>query len=781
LHLRQAKLDTAFYYLDMAANFYAEIGKPCENYAFVINNLGNIYLSQGNYEKAERAYQKSAAMRLDVYGPHYPHLGEPFNNLGCVCAIKRRFVESEMYYKLALFVRSNYYGPEWYDLVYSLNGLGELYVGQQRYFEADSLFRRALNISEKEFDSTHFMISWCKRNLGILAGCRGWFSRAKAHFHEALQIDVKIYGADNPLLADDYKYLAMIYAASADYKLSLNYYNKSLTAKHDLVKYVFPSASMDQKMKYVTEYQLIDHSLLTLAINSGSGKVIKAALEMVLRGKAFVIDALSKERQIAFDSPDESIQALNEHYNEIRGELSTLILFGPTPLNAENYPDSVRRLVALSDSLETELSLGCAAARDPGKAAKVTSTDVARTLPENGVLWDFLYYQPADFREICGKPDEVKPGRYLAFKLDQGGDISLFDLGEAAGIDSLILLTRSMLYDIGTGRDSFSMQKSEKNLKQVTTRLHKLIFEPLADGLADNSEILIAPDGKLNLIPFEILPCANGKYAVENYSISYLSSGRDLTRFGGERTSSGWAMLVADPDFNLSKNSQAASSRLRSTTDCQNMTFSPLPLTREEMDSIANILQRMSEFEVRKYYGDMALEEIFKRLEQSPAIMNIATHAFFCEEENGIYKNPLLLAGIVLAGANRTGRHNGNGDDGILTAFEISGLNFTNTELAVLSACETGLGEVKNGEGVFGLRRAFQLAGVKAVLMSLWQVPDKETSKLMIAFYRNWLGGMSKKEAFRQSVLEVIRVQREETGCAHPFFWGAFVLTGNPR
>ncbi|MEW6413532.1 MAG: CHAT domain-containing protein, partial [Candidatus Zixiibacteriota bacterium] len=126
-------------------------------------------------------------------------------------------------------------------------------------------------------------------------------------------------------------------------------------------------------------------------------------------------------------------------------------------------------------------------------------------------------------------------------------------------------------------------------------------------------------------------------------------------------------------------------------------------------------------------------------------------------------------------------RSTNDGDDGILTALEVSGLNFVGTDLAVLSACESGVGDLVDGEGIFGLRRAFQHAGVNSIVMSLWSVPDRETSQLMEGFYRRWLGGESKRDALRGSALELLNQSRAKRGCGHPLLWGGFILAGNPN
>ena len=193
------------------------------------------------------------------------------------------------------------------------------------------------------------------------------------------------------------------------------------------------------------------------------------------------------------------------------------------------------------------------------------------------------------------------------------------------------------------------------------------------------------------------------------------------------------------------------------------------------------------------YTGELALQEVLDRL-RSPRVVHVATHGFFLPDPAdaaqqsmpsgdppiGI-QDPMLRSGLFFAGADRaeSGADPAAGlDDGVLTAYQTAQLDLQGTELVVLSACETGLGEQKNGEGVFGLRRGLQEAGAEAVLMSMWSVPDKETQELMALFYQKWLGGLYKHEALRQAQMKERETVRQRYGKDLPFYWGAFVLVG---
>jgi CHAT domain-containing protein len=224
-------------------------------------------------------------------------------------------------------------------------------------------------------------------------------------------------------------------------------------------------------------------------------------------------------------------------------------------------------------------------------------------------------------------------------------------------------------------------------------------------------------------------------------------------------------------------------------TECLTALFNPLPATSVEGQAIADLLRQNTGLGLDYIAGAEASESRLKNLSGAPSILHLATHGYYCSgagfaDYEQIAENPLLYTGLALSGANRAiaGELDPTVDleDGILTSLEASGLDLYGTDLVVLSACQTGLGEVANGEGVYGLRRAFQLAGANSVIMSMFNIPDQSTVSLMEKFYSNWLSGDSKSTALRDASLAVINERRQSSGTAHPLFWGGFILVGDP-
>ncbi len=396
--------------------------------------------------------------------------------------------------------------------------------------------------------------------------------------------------------------------------------------------------------------------------------------------------------------------------------------------------------------------------------------------------------------------------------------MGLIDLGEAAPIDAAI--------------KEFRARIMRHDAAEAAKTLYDLAFAPLLPELGEVKDIFISPDGNLNLIPFEVLIGPDGRFLIEDYTFTYLAAGRDLIGNIEPVVSTQPPLIIGDPDFDFSPGIERrasvdakaeSSNRLKPASDgalpvseqvlsergshtMSGFTFKRLPGTRDEVEAI----QVLFGTDQSVLYTDRdALEEALLDAE-APRILHLATHGFFLEDQElptdargrGLslwgaergpkivhdpqaaqkavsFENPLLRSGIVLAGVNpsvKAGR-----SDGVVTAEKILSLKLQGTELVVLSACETGLGDIQVGEGVYGLRRVFLQAGAQSLVMSLWSVPDNETKELMTQFYRNFLSGdMPRNQALRQAMLQQMDIVKQRYGNPDPFYWGAFIFLGAP-
>jgi CHAT domain-containing protein/Tfp pilus assembly protein PilF len=771
--------------------------------AQIMQVLAGAYANMGRYDESREMYEQALDMKRRVLGDENADVAKNLTGLGVLMKYLGDYVEAEKLHRQAWAMQKKIYSRDNRFTAQSIGNVASMLYMQGKYAEAESLFTQAALIMEDELGPEQHDIANLWDGLACCVSAQGGLNRADTLHMRALYIREQVYGSRHPNVAKNMMDMAELYVAMGDYERSLAVYRRFLTLRQDFIRYAFSYSSEEQKLRWLKRYPLTAPSLFSLALAGSDTAATHLALEMILRAKAIVLDAVMAEKKAAFCTYNATVRDMLSRRADICTEIATLSLAHDKP---EAVRDSLERLYAFQDSLESDISHVCSPFRDELLSYHFQTSEIAAALPEDAVLWEFVKYKPYDFERYGNDEQKYGPERYLVFVLSPNGKVDLTDLGEASLIDDLITAARKMLYDTGGRANSAMSAEYERRLQDVTQQLHALLFAPLQDYAEGRTAIFISPDGAINLMPFEILPDDSGQYVIETYRTCYLASGRDLLKFKQPAVETNEVILIADPDFELAgitseelANETSAenivnadlilANPLRGAVDCLGREFLPLRYGRQETTAITRICSDMGKLTVREYYDRQAREEVLKQLDSPPEILHIVTHGFCCssslEATYNLLQHPLLRSGLVFAGANRTIRgttRTGSLDeDGILSAFELSGLNLSGTQLVVLSACESGVGETFTGEGVFGIRRAFQHAGSESILMSLLKVPDRETSVLMEGFYRRWLGGMSKRDALRQSALEILRNCREKRGHGHPLLWGGFVLAGNPE
>jgi len=403
-------------------------------------------------------------------------------------------------------------------------------------------------------------------------------------------------------------------------------------------------------------------------------------------------------------------------------------------------------------------------------------------------------------------------------------------IADAAAVDRLVVRWRTT-----TAREALAAGRASKageaSYRKVAEELRRTVWDPVARHLGAAKHVFVVPDAALNLVTLAALPVGETRYLVEEIpALHYLTAERDLLP-PDNVNSHGGLLALSNPDFDdrqlfaalgspRSRAAVAAEGRTAagfrgSRSACgsfQSMHFQRLPASAQETDQIVRLWEERakdasslhlasdSTESVQSFTGPAANETMFKRSASGHRVVHLATHGFFLGGDCGsaaespaadhpssasraaTRENPLLLSGLVLAGANHRESAGLDEDDGILTAEEIATLDLRGTEWAVLSACDTGTGEIRAGEGVFGLRRAFQLAGARTVIMSLWPVEDETTRQWMTAMYRlRFTEGQSTVQSVNDASLELLRQRRVRGESTHPFYWAGFIAAGDWR
>jgi len=772
--------------------------------AVALRDLGDLYILQGKYTQAEQFHKRALAINEKELGPFHPYLAWNLNSLGKIYIDLGMYAQAEKSLERALDIRERILGVDHMDVTSSLDILALAYGRQSKIDMAEDLYNRSLTIKEKALGSNHLAAASSLHNLGAICLEQGKLNQADTLFEKSLAIYRNLMGSDNPGVAYILEHQSQLHRYQGNYmeamhlaKRAFNIRKKNFAAnavtlsEKDAVTYSqFIRSSMDN---YFTCY---------FNVKDKNDKVTSSAINIALSGKGRISDELFKRQKILIEEKDSTVVALVDSLKIYKYQLSRLFVKGPGE-DMAGYKKEIDSLNMLIDELEAELAMKGAGFRRQHTYEDAGADQISSFMPENSVLIEYIKYNHLH------NPDSSSPG-YLAIILTDENQPDIIDLGETSGIDSLVDLYRKhMLRVSGYGT---LLEDDLREYQDISVRIYNRIWRPIEDYLTGNELVLIAPDGALNMISFAGLLDAEGRYLVEDYTIHYLSCGRDLIRFQETTIPADGLFAMGDPDYNApavagltdSLEFDGSANALVYCADgnvrmaCRGfdgLLLNPLPSTRSEIQNILASWSKSTDEPALAYYGHDACERLFKALAPGNRVIHLATHGYFLGGEcwpklrdtrfhsnlNFAGENPLLLSGLFLAGANdHTWESDTLGiEDGILTAYEVSAMDLSGTELVVLSACETGLGKVEQGEGVYGLRRAFQMAGAKTVVSALWPVSDKWTAKLMSGLYD--LNGKTLPQQFRNLQLDLIDELRDGNEIDHPVSWGAFIAQGDWR
>lgn len=587
----------------------------------------------------------------------------------------------------------------------------------------------------------------------------------------------KQYGKKHPAYTTSRSSLAQLYSAMGDIPKATQNFDVALeAAEHDLINVLRTGTENDHAVYFAKNGYQLDMAInFAVTVAPSSPAAARLALTTLLRRKGRVLDAAAASMATIRSKLSPEDKKLLDQLADARTKLSKLTVAGPTPGQGDDY---AKQVAALEDSIQKlEIDIGKKSAQYRAAVQSIDLAPIQKLIPKDARLVELVNFQPNDPKAAyqIGKPMPAR--HFAAFVLGRTGDPAVVDLGPAAAIDEAVEKFRKAV-------------SNPKNTKvtELGNALYKLTIGKL--GLGATQEVLIAPDGTLNVVPFSALVDDQGKLLLERFNFTYLTSGRDLLRLQVKSKAQGGGVIFADPAFDATGTKSSDGSRGARAAELQGLSWPQLPGTGQEADEVEKTFTGLQE-----YRGDKATEAAIKAL-HGPKILHLATHGFFLNDEPvkksraaepapsvGMFvqqqlpqqsgaENPLLRSGIALAGANKL---QSGEEDGILTSMEASGLDLWGTKLVVLSACDTGNGKVTNGEGVYGLRRALVIAGAEGLVMSLWQVDDFATRDLMAGYYARLKAGKPRSSALRDIQREIAAKPKY----AHPYYWAAFVAAGD--
>jgi CHAT domain-containing protein/Tfp pilus assembly protein PilF len=761
-----------------------------------LNGLALLYHSMGQYARAEPLMVRALAILEMSKTPDYPSIALILDSLAINYREMSQYSRAFALQELALAIREKQLGPEHPDTAQSLNNLAVLYQIQGQYAQAEPLFTRALVISEKAEGPEHPSTAISLNNLAEIYRNMGQYARAEPLYRRALAIKEKVNGPDDPSTGNSLHNLAMYLGIQHKPSLAMPLMVRASTIAERNIATTFLILSEQQKLQFVKEHEFEVHGMISLIHRqlSTNPEAIRSALDLVLSRKGIVFDAQARQQDAIARSLDPETKKLWDALSNQRSELAKLMQNKPEKMSGEDYQKRIASYQSEIGKLEGQLASKSALIAQDLKQRKITTKEVAQTLGKDGALVEYTKIQDYDWEH--GKWSDT--WRYLAFVLHGDGKIQMVDLGEAGALETTVQAALKPIGIVGTGNDQ----------QQDATRiLHQALWQPIAAAVGEASKIVFSPDGLLNLVPFAAMQDADGHYLIENRQVSYVTSGRDLTKGDLGIKPETELYLAANPTFDLVAQANPAAASEEPTRGAVRsvsfgMHFSPLPGTAKEAEQIPNYLKGKHTVLTGK---DATEDSVLNT--RRPRVMHLSTHGFFLADQAAItqgtrgasqiesdqpqahnsanasalpqgYENPLVRSGLAFAGANHAGDAKG-GRDGLLTALEVSGMDLHGTDLVTLSACETGRGEVKSGEGVFGLRRAFALAGTAHLMMSLWPVSDDVTAQQMQSFYQLYGKKTNPAAALRQAQLATIAELRSKRGQAEPALWAPFIVQGN--
>lgn len=797
-------------------------GSTHPNYAGIQLEMANLYLSLGNYSAAEILLQESRRIFQGKYGKVHPDYAAATQNLATLYEATSKDSLAEAFFKEALQIDLKILDKYHPDYAVSLNNLASFYQNTGYNEKALPLLEESLSISRNVYGKEHPSYIATLLNLSILYQDDEQYQKAEAMIEEALALRKKVLGELHP----DYAYAlyskAVLYHHMKRYQEAIPIFHEAVSSYIRQIKAYFPALSEKEKSAFYKRIEPVLNAYRDFVVDVFVNEKYKdkqKGYEMLgelynvqLITKAMLLNTSSKIRENILSSGDARLMQTYDAWIRQKEILAQVYTLSRKTLQEKGI--NISAIERKANELEKKLSAGSALfAQDIG-FSNITWQDVQQQLNNNEAAVEIIRGQEQD--------DGVFYVALSVTPLQQYPMLTVLPRGDEMEGKNYSYYKNAITFRV---RDTLSYDLYWNNIRQtLPENLHTVYVAP--DGIYNKvslNSLFDKESGKFLLDKLNIKMLSSTRGVVEDAgNTTAASRNRQAYLFGypnyrfeisgtavpsvvmSGSTSKSLQQPDKSPELLVGNNSGHARPGRVQTGSIQTGSIQTgmypfrfgitrLPGTQREVNGIDEMLQQ-SGWDTYKFTENVALEENIKQV-KNPDLLHIATHGYFMsdlsveshEKFYGIHlksmaANPLLRSGLLLAGAEQTMRASEayedivlgkEAEDGILTAYEALNLDLRETELVVLSACETGLGDVRNGEGVYGLQRAFLVAGAKSVLMSLWKVNDQATTKLIETFYRNWLSGQDKFEALRQAQMTVKNEYKA------PYYWGAFVLMGD--
>ncbi len=783
-----------------------EKSKDQQAVAAAMTDLADLYRNIGNYAKAETLLQRALAIHEDTLGSAHPAVAADLTNLAELYRDGGMPEKAEPLLRRALGVTEQVLDRGHPLMAVALGNLGQWYISKREYKKAVPLLRSALAVNERIYGPDHPEVAGVLNNLALAYRHIGSPPKAEALYARVLKIREQSLGPDHFTVAQGLTTLGEMEAEQRRYVPAAEFFKKALVVQDLHLQNVFPFTADDDQAVF-THYLAGDYVRYLSLVHQhlkDDKQAVRDSLEAVLRRKGAVLDARSRSLETLPERLAQPARAEWTGLTALQKERAQLLLHRAKNMRAAVYRDRLESLgVQINDAEQRVAAADAGVAREQQQRA-ATVEQVSGGLPQDTALIEFVKIRDYDFAKSKWKASS----RYLAYVLNAAGETVLVDLGDARGVESLGRDTSKETVEVRrpvkTRGKKYKARHVRKRVKRPppaprpAADTYTRIWAPLEAAVGPVEKILISPDGALNTVPFAALRDKSGRFLVERYQIAYLTSGRELVgRKDATERPAGDVLVVANPAFAAhagKSNGKGKDGALRSRDFSGG--FAPLPRAARDGQELPPVLNGGRQLVLA---GERATESALKSV-HGPRVLHVATHGFFLKDQAMLpdadrrgkvplmrnmparlrvpakpSENPLLRSGLALAGASFAADIL-EGDDGLLTALDISGMDLEGTELVTLSACRTAEG-APVGDAIYALRRAFALAGAHNVLMSLWSACDERSAKQVNAFYEKWQT-LPPAQALREVQLDAIRELKASGGKAPPKMWASFFVQG---
>lgn len=747
-----------------------EYGDDHVHYANVANELGLLYMKMGNLKAAEPLFLTAKKTYKIVYSNKHVEYASALENLAALYNMQGDLEKSKVALEEVLVIDKEVLGTHHPLYSKTLHNLASTFEEMGEYEQASRLYEEAIRIYQELFGTEHPSYANTLYNIAVLEQEIGNYEGAKVHYQQVIEIRRNILNEYHPDLAYSVFGLASVKQKLSDWEGAKEDYDFVIDSYLHSIHTYFPSLSEEEKSALYAKIKPVFEAYQDFAIEyvtdeRGDVEAQKSTLRQVynlqLSTKALLLNATSKVKNRIMTSGDAELISKYEKWILLKENLVKALSMSKEELRINEI--DIQGIQAESNQAEKELSR-----MSQSFAGEYENTEITWK-----AIRDFLAPDEAAVEILRIKKNTKNDSVYYAVLVIRGNQ---------AAAPELVIVSD------GENLDT-KMFKQYKNMivfKIENPRSFSQYWSTIDEKLDGMKKVFLSSDGVYNKININTLYDPDKKeYVFDKYTIYLLSNTKELVEGSVESEDmvNTNATIFGFPDYEMGESSTVITAA--STERGFEKGIAELPGTLEEINNISTTLDKYG-WTYEEFERAEANETNIKKV-NSPTLLHVATHGFFMptinipESENaGLQSreaefNPLFRSGLLFAGAAKTFRHEKfeGEDDGILTAYEAMNLNLDETELVVMSACETGLGEVKNGEGVYGLQRAFIVAGADNLIMSLWKVNDETTQKLMSTFYSNWIGGQPKQAAFHDAI-KTLKSEYKE-----PYYWGAFVMLGN--